>query len=285
EGRSRYVLILNERGYVMDDGLIAKESDTRYALTFTSGGSSHSEMWVRDWAESWGLNVRLMNHTYSHGAINVTGPLSNELLAKLGLENPPNYMRFSDTEVAGVPCRVYRLSFTGELSYELHHPVEYGPQLWEALMEAGQAYGIKPHGLDALRMLRLEKGHIIVGQDSDFDSSPRRIHHEWAIKLDKEFFIGKRSVIRTNKIDLDKQLVGFEMDGQPPIEGATIWYNGNYAGYTTSCTWSPVLGKSVMMGWLYLFDGELPTEVTISERTATRTELPFYDKEASRARA
>ena len=284
-GRSRYVLLLDDRGYILDDGLICNDGAGRYLLTFTSGGSSFAEMWVRDWAESWELDVRLLNQTMALGAINVTGPLAKELLHRVGLTNPPKYMQHALATVAGVPCRVYRLSFTGELSYELHHPSEHSVQLWRTLLELGADLGIKPHGLQALLQLRLEKGHIIVGQDSDFDSTPRRVDMEWAVKLDKEDFVGRQAVLRTNKIPLDKQLVGLELEGPAPFEGSVIYNGTTYAGYVTSSFRSPVLGKTVMLGWLRLFDGVLPTEVTIDGRTARRVAIPFYDKESARARA
>lgn len=284
-GRTRYVLILNERGYVFDDGLVAKETDTRYALTFTSGGSSHAEMWLRDWATTWGMDVRILNQTYTLGAINVTGPLTHELLRRAGMTHPLKYMEFADVEVCGIACRVYRLSFTGEVSFELHHLAKDSVTLWRNLMSLGRNLGIKPHGLETLLKLRLEKGHIIVGQDTDFDSTPRRIRHEWAIKPEKPFFVGRTSLLRTNRIELDKVLTAFEMEGNSPHEGAVIWHQGHYAGYVTSSTWSPALQKGIMMGWLYYFNGELPTEVMIEDRVAQRVELPFYDKEGIRARA
>jgi len=285
EGRSRYALLLDERGYVMDDGLICKESDTRYTLTFTSGGSSFAEMWLRDWASSWGMDVRILNQTYSLGAINVTGPLAQELLGRLGVRELPAYLGHKRLMVAGLPCHIFRLSFTGELSYELHHPAEHSVTLWRRLLAEGADLGIKPHGLDALLRLRLEKGHVIVGQDTDFDSTPRRIQHEWAVKLEKEFFIGRQAILRTNKIPLDKLLVGLEMsDNEPPYEGAVMQVNGEYAGFVTSSTYSPVLGKSVMLAWLHLIDGALAEEVVVDDRIARRVPVPFYDKEAGRAR-
>jgi len=285
QGRSRYVLLLDERGYVVEDGLICKDSDTRYTLTFTSGGSSFAELWLRDWAEGWGLDVRIMNRTMSLGAINVTGPLAKELLAKAGFEKPIKYMQHTMAEIAGVPCKVFRLSFTGELSFELHHPAGQSVALWRALMSLGKDLGVKPHGLEALTNLRLEKGHIIVGQDSDFDSTPRRIAHEWAVNLRKDDFIGRQAVLRTNKISLDRQLVGLEVEGDAPFEGAVLYKGSAYAGYVTSSTYSLVLGKSVMLAWLELFDNKLPAEVTVDGRTARRVDLPFYDKEGARARA
>jgi sarcosine oxidase subunit alpha len=285
QGRGRYVLLLDERGYVFDDGLVAKESDTRYALTFTSGGSSHSEMWLRDWAAAWKMDVRIINLTYSLGAINVTGPYSRDLLQRLGLSEPPSFMHFADHEVAGIPCRVYRLSFTGELSYELHHSVRHSVQLWNSLLAEGRDLGVRPHGLEALSLLRLEKGHIIVHQDTDFDSTPRRIQHQWMVNMEKEQFLGKLALERTDALPLDKALVGLEVDGPPPYEGATVKYDDRYAGFVTSSGHSPVCGKSVMLAHLHTFEGSLPEEVKVDGRPAQRVSLPFYDKKGERARA
>jgi glycine cleavage system aminomethyltransferase T len=285
QGRARYVLLLDERGYVFDDGLVAKESDTRYSLTFTSGGSSHCEMWLRDWAAGWKMDVRIMNLTYSIGAINVTGPLATDLLTSLGLSQPLNFMHFTDLRIAGVACRLYRLSFTGEVSYELHHSVEHSVKLWRTLLREGSDLGIRPHGMDALALLRLEKGHIIVHQDTDFDSTPRRIQHNWAVKMDKQSFLGRGALVRTNDIALDKVLVGLEMEGKPPFEGATLRYREKYAGFVTSSGYSPSLRKSVLLAHLHIFDGALPDQVTIEGRPAHRVEVPFYDKQGIRARA
>ncbi len=276
---------MNEAGYVLDDWLICCDSQTRYTLTFTSGGSTVAELWLRDWAESWALDVRILNQTMALGAINVTGPLANELLARAGLSGPPKYMHHMDAKVGGVDCRVFRLSFTGELSYELHHAAADSATLWQRLFDLGRDLGIKAHGIDTLLRLRLEKGHIIVGQDTDYDSTPRRIRHEWAVKLDKEDFVGRQAVVRTNKIALDRQLAAFEMDSPAPLEGALIYAGDIYAGYVTSSTDSPILGKAVMLGWLHLIDDEAPEIVTIDGRPARRTSIPFYDPENERARA
>lgn len=284
-GRSRYVLLLDERGYVLDDGMVSRDGETRFTLTFTSGGSTVAELWVRDWAESLGVDVRLMNQTQALGAINITGPKATTLLKRAGVETPPAFLHHATARVAGVPCRVFRLSFTGEVSYELHHDVAHSLELWRALMALGADLGIRPHGLEALMRLRLEKGHIIVGQDTDFDSTPRRLNHDWAVRLDKPAFVGRQAVLRTNAIPLDKQLCGFTMDGPPPAEGATIWNGAEFAGYVTSAAWSPSLGTSVMLGWLRLSDNVLPDTVTIDQRPATRTATPFYDAEGRRARA
>lgn len=283
-GRMRYVLLLNERGYVLDDGMVCREADgERFYLTFTSGGASFAEMWVRDWTST--CDVRWMNVTTSLGAINVTGPRARELLARAGFADDLPYLGHTQADVAEVPCKILRLSFTGELSYELHHPYGASVELWRRLLDLGAGLGMRPHAIEALLQVRLEKGHILVGQDTDYDSTPRRIQHEWAVRLDKGDFIGRHAIIRTDRIPLDRMLVGLEVDGPAPFEGAVIWHGEEYAGYVTSATWSPVLGKSVMLAWLYAFDGEFPETVTVEGRSARRSSVPFYDPEGARARA
>ena len=283
-GRSRYVLLLNERGYVFDDGLVARESDGSFFLTSTSGGASMTEMWLRDWTASFGCDVRLMNVTMSLGAINVTGPYAGKVLGRLGATGLPPFMGHGTVSVAGIECKVFRLSFTGEVSYELHHAANRSVELWRALLEAGDDLGLLPHGLQALEQLRLEKGHILVGVDSDFDSTPRRLDHNWAVDMDKEHFIGRTAVERTNRVPLDKVLAGLTMDLPAPLDGATIWNGSEYAGYVTSAFGSPTLGKAVMLGWVDLDDGALPETVTIEGRPATITRPPFYDRDGGKAR-
>jgi glycine cleavage system aminomethyltransferase T len=284
-GRSRYTFLLDERGYVMDDGMVCRESDSRFTLTFTSGGATFAELWLRDWAESLGVDVRILNQTFSVGAINVTGPLAATLLERAGVLQPPAFLHHAPAEVAGVPCRIFRLSFTGEVSFELHHAAADSVRLWRELLRLGADLGVRPHGLEALLKLRLEKGHLLVGQDTDFDSSLRRLGCEWAVQLNKPAFVGRQAVIRTNRLPLDRQLCGLETNGPAPAEGATIWRGRDLAGVVTSSTWSPALGRSIMLGWLRLEDGSLPDEVTIDGRTAKRVSTPFFDPEGHRARA
>lgn len=284
-GRSRYVLMLNERGYVFDDGLVCRDLDGSFSLTFTSGGASMAEMWIRDWSASFGHDIRILNQTMSLGAINVTGPQARQLLAVAGYSEPLPYMGHTTATIAGVDCKVYRLSFTGELSFELHHPADRSVELWRTLMELGEQFDIVPHGLEALEQLRLEKGHILIGVDSDYDSTPRRLHHGWAVNMNKGDFIGRQALLRTDAIPLDKMLVGLTTDGPvAPFEGAVIWNGATYAGYVTSSFWSPMLGKGVMLGWVDLVDGELPEALTIEGIEATITMPPFYDPDGGRAR-
>ena len=284
-GRSRYTLLLDERGYVVEDGLICRESSDRYYLTFTSAGATFAELWLRDWAETFGADVRILDRTMAVGAINLTGPLAKEVLARAGVADPPPYLSHGRWEVAGVACQIFRLSFTGEASFELHHPAERSVELWRALLELGGDFDIYPHGIDALFGLRLEKGHIIIGMDTEFDSTPRRLGMNWAVKMDKPEFVGREATARTNLLPLDKQLAGWECEGPAPMEGAALYREGVLAGQVTSSRFSSTLGKSVMLGWVRLNGEEPPEAVECEGRELRRARLPFYDPEGVRARS
>lgn len=282
-GRSRYALLLDEGGHVIDDGMILREGESRFALTFTSAGAGHAEMWVRDWIESWGLRVHVLDRTISLAAINVTGPLAGRLLERVGLGDQPRFLEHIRADVAGVPCHVMRLSFTGEASFELHHPADRSVELWRALMAHGRDLGIAPHGLQALQGLRLEKGHVIVGQDSELDSTPRRLGMEWAVKMEKPDFVGRSALARTEGLPDHRRLVGLTMPGKAPPEGSPIWSEGEVAGQISSSFTSPVLGHSVMLGWLKRTP--FPERVEVDGRSASVVKPPFYDPEGTRARA
>ena len=282
-GRSRYALLLNERGHIMDDGMILREDQTRFVLTFTSGGAANAEMWVRDWAETWGMRVHVMDRTMSLAAINVTGPRARELLQRAGVADPPAFLGHAHEDVAGVPCHLMRLSFTGEASWELHHPVDRSVELWRALMALGSDLGIRPHGLKALFGLRLEKGHIIIGMDTELDTTPRRVRMAWAARMDKPDFIGKAALERTAKERDERLLHGFTMEGDAPIEGSPIYVDDRIVGHVSGSWASPALGKTVMLGWIKHLP--YPDRVRIDDREALVTPTPFYDPEGERARA
>ncbi len=284
-GRSRYALLLNERGHVMDDGMILRDAETRFTLTFTSGGAANAEMWLRDWIETWGLRVHVMDRTMSLAAINVTGPLAGELLRRLGLAETPRFLSHVRADVAGVPCHVMRLSFTGEAAFELHHPVDRSVQLWRALMTAGQDVGGKPHGLQALFGLRLEKGHVIVGMDTELDTTPRRLGMDWAVRMEKPRFIGRGSLERTAKLSETRRWMGFSMAGAAPLEGTPIRSldDGEIIGNVTGSWTSPLLGEALMLGWQRRTP--FAERVSIDGREAAVTATPFYDPEGHRARA
>ncbi|MDQ3690161.1 MAG: 2Fe-2S iron-sulfur cluster-binding protein [Chloroflexota bacterium] len=282
-GRSRYALLLNERGHLIDDGMICRDGESRFVLTFTSAGAGHAEMWVRDWIETWDLRVHVLDRTMSLAAINVTGPLAGHLLERVGIAPQPRFLHHVHADVAGVPCHVMRLSFTGEASFELHHPVDRSVELWRALMREGRDLGIVPHGLQALQGLRLEKGNVIVGMDSELDSTPRRLGMEWAVKMEKPEFVGRSALVRTAQLADDRRLVGLTMDGEAPTEGSPIWSDGDVVGHVASSFTSPLLGHAVMLGWLKR--APFPEQVQVDDRSASVVRPPFYDPEGLRARA
>ena len=284
-GRSRYALLLNERGHVMDDGMILRESETRFALSFTSGGAANAEMWIRDWVETWGLRVHVMDRTMSLAAINVTGPLAGKLLAGLGLPEPPRFLGHVHAAIAGVDCHVMRLSFTGEAAFELHHSVDRSVDLWRALLDAGRDLGIRPHGLQALFGLRLEKGHVIVGMDTELDTTPRRLGMDWAVRMEKPRFIGRAALERTAKLPDERRWVGLSMDGPAPVEGTPILdaESREVIGNVTGSWHSPLIGKALMLGWQRR--PPHPDRVVIDGREGVVTATPFYDPEGRRARA
>nr|MBA2700568.1 hypothetical protein [Chloroflexota bacterium] len=282
-GRSRYALLLNERGHVMDDGMILRDTETRFVLSFTSGGAANAEMWVRDWVDTWQLRVHVLDRTMSLAAINLTGPLSRALLARAGLADPPRFLGHVRALVCGVPCHVMRLSFTGETAFELHHPIDRSVELWRALMELGRDLGIRPHGLQALFGLRLEKGHVIIGMDTELDTTPRRLGMDWAVRMDKPRFIGRAALARTAKLEDRRRLFGYTMAGPAPTEGHPIVARGEIVGAVTGSWFSPLLGHTVLLGW----QKRVPfvDTVEIDGRLATVSPTPFYDPEGQRARA
>jgi sarcosine oxidase subunit alpha len=289
-GRIRYALILNEAGHVADDGLICALGNGRYYLTFTSGGSEHAEAWIRYWIDTLGLEVYVVNETSSCGAINLAGPRARDVLSRLGADGIDSasfpYMRVRQIEVAGVPCTAIRLGFVGERSYELHHRCSRSEELWNGLLRAGRDDDIVPHGLEALRLLRLEKGHIIIGQDTDSDSGPRNLGLDFAVKLDKPAFVGKNGVLRNLETPLRKRLAPIRFDDVVPLEGSALFHGDIPVGHLTSARMSPVLGYGIGLGWLRSADGRFPEVVRCSNgETGRVVSGAFYDPEGLRLRA
>jgi sarcosine oxidase subunit alpha len=291
--RSRYALVLNEAGYVFDDGLIGCLGPEGYYLTFTSGGADVIDSWLRDWAETWKLRVWIANQTTTLSSINVAGPRARDLLQRLTSDRVDGaalpYSGIRQIAVAGVPCLTLRVGFVGELSYELHHPRLESERLWDALLEAGADLGIRPHGLEALRLLRLEKGHIIVGQDTDFDSTPTKLGLEWAAKLEKADFVGRTALVRLGEIPPQRVLRQFTFEGgSAPGDGAQLIADGERVGYLTSSRFSPILGCGVALGWLDRTNGSFPEVVEAVDGKARFPAVlhqgPFYDPEGDRLR-
>jgi sarcosine oxidase subunit alpha len=293
-GRSRYALMLNEAGYVFDDGLICSLGPDGYYITVTSGGADQAEGWFRDWADTWSLQVHIANLTGTLGAINLAGPKAREVLETLATGPVDNssipYNQHREITVAGVKCRVLRVGFVGELSYELHHPRLESVRLWDALMEAGKPFEIAPHGLEALRLLRLEKGHLIVGQDTEFDATPAKLGLDWAARMDKPFFVGRTALDRLGRLERDRVLAAYTFRGPgAPADGAQAVVDGTRIGYLTSSRFSPVLGHGIALACVKVANGGAPSTIIAEDgsgrREGTLTRGPFYDPEGVRLRA
>ena len=266
-GQVRYGVMCNAEGIVIDDGVTARFDEREWYMTTTSGGAGAIYEWIQWWMQSgWGDGVQLINRSDDFAAFNLAGPKARTLLKELTdiqLDNKEfPYMHVRSGAVAGVPCRLLRIGFTGELSYEIHCPASYGLHLWEQLLQAGEQFGIMPFGVEAQRVLRLEKGHLIIGQDTDALSNPIASNLEWAVKLEKDDFLGQRSLLRVAENGLKQRLIGFKVNetGPTPEEGLQIVsINSNskqrkIIGWVSSCRFSPTLNQVIGLCWL-------PTEI------------------------
>lgn len=295
QNRLRYGLMCTEEGIILDDGVVGCLADNHYFLTTTSGGAGSVYEWLTWWATAWGLEVHITGQTATYAAVNLAGPHARELLSRLTDVDVSNeafpYMHMRQETVAGVAARLMRIGFVGELGYEIHVPAEYGAHLWNTIMETGSGFDISPFGVEAQRVLRLEKGHIIVGQDTDALSDPYGSGMGWAVKLDKPDFIGKPSLVRRNQKVLSEQLVGFEMDESTIVagEGEQFMHAGQLAGRVTSARYSPLLEKSIGLGWIrsdYAATGSRLTLRTNGRLVqATVVDVPFYDPEGIQLRS
>ena len=261
-GRVRYGVMCNDEGVVLNDGVCAHLKEDSWYMTTTSTGATTIFEWLQWWLQSgWGEGVHLTDLTDTYSAFNLAGPQSRAVLEKLTERNLANkafpYMRIRSAKIADVTCRLLRIGFTGELSYEVHCPSGYALHVWEALMDAGREFGIAPFGVEAQRILRLEKAHIIVGQDTDAMSDPLSANMEWAVKLDKPDFLGKPSLMRISTEGPKQLLVGFKMvePDVVPDEGLQIVApeaDGQLEiiGWVTSSRFSPTLEEAIGLCWL-----------------------------------
>ena len=261
-GRVRYGVMCNDEGVVLNDGVCAHLRDDTWYMTTTSTGATTIFEWLQWWLQSgWGEGVHLTDLTDTYSAFNLAGPQSRAVLEKLTERNLANkafpYMRIRSAKIAEVPCRLLRIGFTGELSYEIHCPSGYALHVWEALMDAGREFGIAPFGVEAQRILRLEKAHLIVGQDTDAMSDPLSANMAWAVKLDKPDFLGKPSLMRISAEGPKQLLVGFKMvePDVVPDEGLQIVQpeaDGSLKiiGWVTSSRFSPTLEEAIGLCWL-----------------------------------
>lgn len=293
-GMSRYALMVDESGVITDDGVAVRRADDHFYVTTTTGTSDSAFREIQRGLLEWRLDVEVVNRTGQLGGVNVAGPRSRELLAgltdiDLG-EDAFQYLGAREGKFAGAEALMIRVGFVGELGYEIHMAPADLRIAVDRIMDAGEEFGIRPFGVEAQRLLRLEKGHIIVGQDTDGLTNPYEAAMAWAVHMKKDYFVGKRS-LQILKDKKTRTLVGFTLPaetGNPvPDECNLVIHDGEIAGRVTSVSESPTL--SSVIGMAYVDDPVLGGRDKFFIRTgdgklveAAVAPLPFYDPDGER---
>ncbi|HEX6633440.1 MAG TPA: sarcosine oxidase subunit alpha family protein [Usitatibacter sp.] len=261
-GRCRYGLMLDENGMVMDDGVTTRLGENHFLMTTTTGGAARVMAWLERWLQTeWPhFRVYLTSVTDHFATAAVVGPKSRDVLRAVckDIDFSPEafpFMSYRDGTVAGVPAKVMRISFSGELAYEVNVCANLGRHVWEALVEAGRPFGMTPYGTEAMHVLRAEKGFIIVGQDTDGSVTPVDLGMDWIIGKGKDF-IGRRSLARPDTRREDrKQLVGLLTEDPKTVlpEGGQVVKDAAapapvpMLGHVTSSYFSAFLDRSIAL--------------------------------------
>jgi sarcosine oxidase, subunit alpha len=252
-GRIRYGVMVSEAGRISDDGTVCRLDDARFYVTTTSAGAAAVEQQMTWWLAAWDLDVRVTDVTQGIAAMNLAGPAARAILGELtDLDCSNEAFRYLDAKqatVAGVPALLLRIGFVGEVGYEIHCPAPHGGHVWDTILAGDGGVAVAPFGLEPQRVLRLQKLHVIVGQDTDSESTPFTTGMAWAVKLDKEQdFVGRWALEEQADRESDVELVGFTVPaGDVMAEGAVVLREGAPAGQVTSSRWAPHLGASIGM--------------------------------------
>lgn len=299
-GRVRYRAMLDDAGIILDDGAVARLGPERFLVSTTTGNIDAVDQWFGWWLAGGPRRVAVTDVTGQYAAVNLAGPNAREIMQRvISLDvsrQAMPYLAAAQGDVAGVPAIILRIGFVGELGYEIHVPADYGAHLWDALMDAGRDLGLRPFGVEAQRVLRLEKQHAIVGQDTDALSNPIEAGMGWVVKADKPDFIGRDASLVVEARGPRLVLTGIEIVGNDlPAEGASILREGSNTGIgrITSAKWSPMLERGIALGWVDVADATEGNRVTLRlgvgkaggttvGRIRTR---PFYDPAGERLRA
>lgn len=301
-GRCRYGLMCNENGFLIDDGVVARLSEDSFLLHTTTGGAERIHAWIEDWlqCEWWDWRVHALNLTEQFAQIAVVGPEARKVLETLGgmdlsREALP-FMDWREGELGGIPARVFRISFSGELSYEVAVPAGRGLELWRKLLEAGAGFGIAPYGTEALHVMRAEKGFIMIGDETDGTVTPLDLNLGWAVSKKKPDFLGKRGLERPLFHAPERwRLVGLEtLDGSvlphaalAPLPGVNANGQRRTQGRVTSSYHSPTLDRGIAMGLVERGPERLGEVIAFQGATAGEVQVRlvdacFLDKEGTR---
>lgn len=302
-GKCRYGLMCNDNGFLFDDGVVARLGEDAFLCHTTSGGSDRVHAWMEEWLQTewWDLKVWVVNLTEEYAQLAIVGPRAREVLEALGgmevgREAFP-FMSWREGILADVPARVYRISFSGELSYEIAVPATRGQALWDAARAEGAWFGLQPYGTEALHVMRAEKGFIMIGDETDGTVTPQDLGLGWAVSKKKPDFIGKRAQERPDLIRPDRpRLVGLLTEDPAVVlpDGALaaggplrIGEPTPTLGRVTSSYFSPTLGRSIALA---LVAGDTvrmgeTLEFPLEEGRVVRARMGnpvFFDKEGTR---
>jgi sarcosine oxidase, subunit alpha len=292
-GRVRYAVMCDEAGILLDDGTISRLDEHRYFVTTTTGNlefvfqTLKLAMATNRWA------AHVTNVTGGLGSMNIAGPLARAVLEKLGVRDLETksfpYMACRESVIGSVPALLLRIGFVGETGWEIHAPAESAEDLWNTLLIAGAEFGITPFGVEAQRLLRLEKKHVIIGVDTDALTNPYQADLAWVAKLDKAEFSGKTALCAASVSEQPDRLVGFILPGDSvPEDGAPVVLDGRPAGRVTSSRYSPARQAAIGLAWVPLQQSEEGATINVRVRgqlvSAIVTHESFYDPEGARLR-
>jgi sarcosine oxidase, subunit alpha len=307
--RCRYGLMCGEDGMVVDDGVTTRLAEEHFYLTTTTGGAARVLERLEEWLQTeWpDLQVYLTSVTDQWSAAVVAGPCAREVMHELAPELAIDdvsfpFLSMREARVAGIAARVFRISFSGELSYEINVPARFGLALWTAIMERGAKYGITPYGTETMHLLRAEKGFIIIGQETDGTTTPADLGMDWMVSKKKKDFIGKRSLSRPDTMRPDrKQLVGLLMDDPAVVlpegtqltpgvsdkpAGGSITGRGSMIGHVTSSYWSPALKRGFALALVQQGRDRIGSNITAELETGripvSVVSTQMFDKEGVR---
>ncbi|TMM54242.1 sarcosine oxidase subunit alpha family protein [Sulfitobacter sabulilitoris] len=262
-GKCRYGLMCSENGFLIDDGVVARIDDDTFLCHTTTGGAERIHQHMEEWLQTewWDWKVHVANVTEQYAQIAVVGPNARTALERLGGmdvgKDALGFMDWAEGTLGGFAVRVYRISFSGELSYEIAVDASHGQAFWDALMVVGADLGAMPYGTECLHILRAEKGFIMIGDETDGTVIPQDLGLDWAISKKKEDYLGKRAQARSHMADPTRwKLVGLETeDGSVLPDGAYAVAAGenangqrNTQGRVTSTYHSPTLDRGIAMG-------------------------------------